>query len=156
GFTEAVLNVIRWFVKFAPRNVIYAINSVVEALNIRNRLVKTFESLGERIFTGNEDDVGRVKITLLHMILWLFGSYSPGSFANKQAPFCVTDEAEEHAKITGETHTVDNIDSRLKNAEEGLHVVISKPKVEGGIIDVQHRLGNQEIYLVPCPHCETL
>src|SRR5262249_28992845 len=57
---------------------------------------------------------------------------------------------------TGETHTVDNIDSRLKNAEEGLHVVISKPKLESGIIDVQHRLGNQEIYLVPCPHCETL
>src|SRR5262252_7049081 len=55
GFTEAVLNAIRWFVKFAPRNVIYAINSVVEALNIRNRLVKTFEKLGERIFTGNED-----------------------------------------------------------------------------------------------------
>lgn len=156
GFTEAVLNAIRWFVKFAPRNVIYAINSVVEALNIRNRLVKTFEKLGERIFTGNEDDVGRVKITLLHMILWLFGSYSPGAFANKQAPFCVTDEAEEHARIAGETHTVDNIDSRLKNAEEGLHVVISKPKLEGGIIDVQHKLGNQEIFLVPCPYCETL
>jgi hypothetical protein len=156
GFTEAVLNAIRWFVKFAPRNVIYSINSVVEAGNIRNRLVKTFEALGERIFTDNEDDLGKLKLTLLHMLIWLFGSYSPGSYANKQAPFCVTDEAEEHARITGQTRSVDDLDSRLKNAEEGLHVVISKPKLEHGIIDQQHKLGDREIYLVPCPHCETL
>ena len=156
GFTESVLNAIRWFAKFAPRNVIYAIDSITEALNIRNRLVGTLEQLGERIFTGDEDDVGKVKITLLHMILWFLGSFSAGKFANKQAPFCCTDEAEEHAKTTGNTHTVDDLDSRLKNAEEGLHVVISKPKLADGIIDAQHKLGNQEIYLVPCPHCETL
>jgi hypothetical protein len=165
GFTEAVLNCIRWFAKYAPRNVIYAINSAVEAINIRERLVETLKSpaLGEEIFTGDEDDIGRLKLTLRHMIVWFFGSFTSGSFANKQAPFCVSDEAEEHAVIAGDTTTVVNLDSRLKDAEEGLHVVLSKPKLEivkdgkvvGGVICAEHAAGNQEIYLVPCPHCGT-
>jgi hypothetical protein len=165
GFTEAVLNCIRWFAKYAPRNVIYAINSAVEAINIRERLVETLKSpaLGEEIFTGDDDDIGRLKLSLRHMIVWFFGSFTSGSFANKQAPFCVSDEAEEHAVIAGDTTTVVNLDSRLKDAEEGLHVVLSKPKLEivkdgkvvGGVICAEHAAGNQEIYLVPCPHCGT-
>lgn len=155
GFTEAVLNCIRYFAKFMPRNVIYAINSATEALNIRERLVKTLESLGEEIFTGDADDLGRLKLTLRHMLVWFFGSYSAGSFANKQAPFCVSDEAEEHARLTGDTSTVDNLDSRMKDSDEGVHVVLSKPKMKGGVIDKEHSLGNQEIFLVPCPECGT-
>lgn len=163
GFTEAVLNCIRWFAKYAPRNVIYAINSAVEAVNIRDRLMDTLTALGEEIFTGDDDDIGRLKLSLRHMIVWFFGSFTAGSFANKQAPFCVSDEAEEHAVIAGDTATVVNLDSRMKDAEEGLHVVLSKPKLEivkdgkitGGVICSEHAAGNQEIYLVPCPHCGT-
>src|SRR5438045_2486786 len=33
GFTEAILNCIRWFAKFSPRNIIYAINSQEESGN---------------------------------------------------------------------------------------------------------------------------
>jgi hypothetical protein len=163
GVTEAVLNVMRFFVKFMPRNMIYSINSVIEVGNIRLRLWKTIESWGEQVFTGDDDDLGKLKLVLLHCIIWLFGSYASGSYANKQAPFCVSDEVDEHAKIKGQTRPVDDLDSRLKNAEEGMHVIISKPKLaydphtgEGGTIDQQFQLGNQEIFLVPCPHCETL
>jgi hypothetical protein len=153
GITEAILNAIRYFIRFAPRNVIYAIDAVTEAVNIRERLVRTLD--GEEVFTGDPDDLGRVKLTLRHMIVWFFGSFSAGKFANKQAPFGVVDEAEEHAKLSGDTTTSGNVEGRTKTSEEGLVVVVSKPKLKGGVIDKEHALGDQEIFLVPCPHCGT-
>jgi phage terminase large subunit GpA-like protein len=152
GFTEAILNVIRWFAKFAPRNVIYAIDTAEEAANIRDRLVKTLETMGEDVLTGDEDDLKKQKLTLRHMLVWFYGSFSMGKFANKQAPFGVVDEAEQH---DNGTRSVGDVESRTKNSDEGMVVVISKPENKGGVIDKEHEQGNQEICLVPCPYCGT-
>jgi phage terminase large subunit GpA-like protein len=155
GFTEAILNFIRWLVKFAPRNVIYAIDSQEEAANISDRLRNTLDALGEEILTDDKKDITARKMTLRHMILWFFGSAAQGKFANKQAPVVVCDEIEEYKKITGETSAVGNAASRMKKSAEGILIELSKPKLKGGQIDKDHALGDQEVYLVPCPHCGT-
>jgi hypothetical protein len=158
GYTEAVLNAIRFFAKYDPRNVIYAIDSKEEAKNINTiRLTPTLRhpNIGEEIFTGDDDDVGKYMITLRHMIIWFFGSYSSGKFANKQAPFCVGDELEEHGSDSGDTSTSNNLRSRMKSAEAGMLVLLSKPKLKSGPITKEHADGNCEIWLVPCPQCGT-
>lgn len=149
GYTEAVLNVIRWFARFSPRNVIYAIDTAEEAANIRDRLANT---LADEALTGDADDLKKLKLTLKHMLVWFYGSFSKGKFANKQAPFGVVDEAEQHENGK---RSVGDVESRSKKSEEGLTVVISKPEEKDGVIDDEHSKGNQEIYLVPCPFCGT-
>jgi phage terminase large subunit GpA-like protein len=119
GFTEAVLNCIRWFVRYSPRNVIYAIDSRDEAGNISDRLTPTLKSLGEDIFTGDDDDEKRFVLKLRHMKIWFFGSFSAGKFANKQAAFNVCDEYEEHGRIAGDTTSLANLESRMKRSREG-------------------------------------
>ena len=157
GYTEACLNVIRWRACFKPCNVIYSIDSRDEAATINElRLKPTLEQLGEQIFTADEDDVSKYMLKLRSMIVWFFGSYSSGKYANKQAPLCIGDELEEHGHTVGDTSTVNNLRSRMKSAgEDGLLILLSKPKRKNGPIDKEHKDGNQEIYLVPCPHCET-
>jgi hypothetical protein len=155
GFTEAILNCIRWFALFSPRNIIYAIDSREEAGNISDRLIPSLKKLGEDIFTGDDDDEKRYALKLRQMKIWFFGSFSAGRFANKQAAFGVCDEYEEHGRITGDTTSLANLESRSKRSEEGLVIVISKPKLDGGPIHEEFKNGNREIYLVPCPHCGT-
>lgn len=155
GFTEAILNCIRWFAARSPRNVIYAIDSKEEAGNISDRLIPTLKALGEDVFTGDDDDEKRFALKLRYMKVWFYGSFSAGKFANKQAPFGVCDEYEEHGRIAGDTTSLANLESRMKKSAEGLVVVLSKPKVEGGPIHEEFLRGNQEIFMVPCPHCGT-
>lgn len=155
GYTEAILNCIRWLAQHAPRNVIYAIDSQEEAANISDRLRVTLEFLGEEVLTDDKKDVTTRKMTLRHMIIWFFGAAASGKFANKQAPIVVCDEIEEYKKLKGETSAVGNAASRMKKSAEGLLIELSKPKLKGGPIDKDHSLGNQEIFLVPCPHCGT-
>jgi hypothetical protein len=155
GFTEAILNAMRWSAKYAPRNIIYAIDSQEEAANISERFRSTIDALGEEILNDDKKDITTRKMTLRHMIIWFFGSGAAGKFANKQAPLVITDEIEEYKKLTGETSTVGNAASRMKKSREGLLIELSKPKLKGGPIDKDHALGNQEIFLVPCPHCGT-
>ena len=155
GFTEAILNCVRWFAARSPRNVIYAIDSKEEAGNISDRLIPTLRALGEDIFTGDDDDEKRFAVKLRYMKIWFYGSFSAGKFANKQAPFGVCDEYEEHGRIAGDTTSLANLESRMKKSAEGMVVVLSKPKVEGGPIHEEFLHGNQEIFMVPCPHCGT-
>ena len=155
GFTEAILNCIRWFAARMPRNVIYAIDSKEEAGNISDRLIPTLRALGEDIFTGDTDDEKKFALKLRYMKVWFYGSFSAGKFANKQAPFGVCDEYEEHGRIAGDTTSLANLESRMKKSAEGMVVVLSKPKVEKGPIHVEFLHGNQEIFMVPCPHCGT-
>lgn len=155
GFTEAILNCIRWFAARSPRNVIYAIDSKEEAGNISDRLIPTLKALGEDIFTGDDDDEKRFALKLRYMKVWFYGSFSAGKFANKQAPFGVCDEYEEHGRIAGDTTSLANLESRMKKSAEGLVVVLSKPKIEGGPIHEEYLHGDQELFMVPCPHCGT-
>jgi hypothetical protein len=157
GYTEAVLNCMRWIAAHAPRNIIYAIDSAEEASNVADRFTNTLDSLGEHALADDRKDVkaGGRKITLRHSIIWFFGSGSAGKFANKQAPVVICDEIEEYKKLSGETSTVGNAASRMKKSREGLLIELSKPKLKNGPIDKDHSLGNQEVFIVPCPHCGT-
>jgi hypothetical protein len=103
GFTEAVLNIIRWLASFMPRNVLYAIDSIDEAKKIARRLLRSLKHLDPAIFTGDPDDIKTTEFLLRGMELIFVGSFSAGKFANKQAWLTVNDEVEEHSQSAGNT-----------------------------------------------------
>jgi phage terminase large subunit GpA-like protein len=156
GFTEAILNGIRWLAKYRPTNFLYAINSKEEAVNIRERLVDTLARLGEQIFEPGTDekDLARYVLQLREMKGWFIGSYSGGAFSNKYAPLTVCDEYDDHAVLASATG--DLAAERGKTADdEDLTILLSKPQMEEGPIDREHELGDQFEWFVPCPHCGT-
>lgn len=148
GFSEACLNGIRWSVTYRPRNTIYAIDSAEEAKKIARRLLRSFQYLDRSIFTGDPDDIKTLEFQLRGMELLFYGSFSSGKFANKQAPFTISDEVEEHGKFI-----LGDLASRKKTSTGGLQVNLSKPKLKGGPIHAAFERGNREEFFVPCPHC---
>lgn len=148
GYSEAALNGIRWFVSFRPRNTIYAIDSADEARKIARRLLRSFKFLDQSIFTGDPDDIKTLEFQLRGMELFFYGSFSSGKFANKQAPFTISDEVEEHGKFV-----LGDLASRKKTSTGGLQINLSKPKLKDGPINRAFLRGNQEEFFVPCPHC---
>jgi hypothetical protein len=154
GLSEACLNVVRWRARHRPCNVIYTIDTREEAKNIIARLLPTLEKIdGGDIFTGDDDDLGGLMLTLRAMVVWFFGSFSTGKFANKQAPLIVNDELEEHKRSTSDTSSDRSLASRRKTADEGLQYNISKPRRKGGPICKAFERGNQEEFHVQCPEC---
>lgn len=151
GFSEACLNGIRWFVSYRPRNTIYAIDSADEAKKIARRLLRSFKFLDRSIFTGDPDDIKTLEFQLRGMELLFYGSFSTGKFANKQAPFTISDEVEEHGKFI-----LGDLASRKKTSTGGLQINLSKPKLASGPIHRAFQRGNQEEFFVPCPHCGQL
>lgn len=148
GYSEAALNGIRWRASYRPCNVIYAIDSADEARKIARRLLRSFKFLDQSIFTGDPDDIKSLEFQLRGMELLFYGSFSTGKFANKQSPFTISDEVEEHGKFI-----LDDLASRKKTSTGGLQINLSKPKLKGGPINRAFTRGNQEEYFVPCPHC---
>jgi hypothetical protein len=156
GVTEGVLNGIRWRARYEPCNVLYQIDSQKEAQTIRDRLLPSLEKLDGNIFTGDEADTKALVLKLRAMTMWFIGAGSSGQAANKQTPFVVCDEVEEHGQEKGDTDTLTNADSRRKTAKEGLQINISKPKLKSGPIHKAFLEGNQEEFHITCPHCRQL
>jgi hypothetical protein len=154
GYTEGALNGVRWIAKNDPHNVIFSIDSRVEAGNINEiRLQPTLRQLGERIFTDRDEDAGKFLLKLERMLVYFFGSYSAAAFANKMAETGIGDELEEHGKTPGSGSSVDNLRSRLKSAARPLLALLSKPKLSGGPIHAEHADGSCHVYEIPCPDC---
>lgn len=154
GVTEAALNGVRWITKNDPHNVIFSIDSRVEAGNINEvRLQPTLRQLGEHIFTDRDEDAGKFLLKLERMLIYFLGSYSEGAFANKMAETALGDELEEHSKAKAGGSTVDNLRSRLKSALRPLLALMSKPKLSGGPIAVEHADGSCHVYEIPCRRC---
>jgi hypothetical protein len=153
GYSETCLNRVRWAACYRPCNVIYAIDSAVEARKIAERLLRSLAFLDRSIFTGDADDLKALSLRLRGMSVLFYGSYTSGAFANKQAPLLFSDEVEEQGEVKGDTSSTRNLDSRKKSSTGGLHVLLSKPKLKDGPIDKAHARGNQEECYVPCPHC---
>lgn len=151
GYSEACLNGVRWFVSYRPRNTIYAIDSADEAKKIARRLLRSFKFLDPSIFTGDPDDIKTLEFQLRGMELFFYGSFSKGKFANKQAPFLISDEVEEHGQFI-----LGDLASRKKTSTGGLQINLSKPKLKSGPITQAFNRGNQEEFFAPCPHCGQL
>ena len=153
GFSESiVLNPIRWFAKFSPRNCIVSVDSQKEVGNIAERLIPTLRDLGPGIFTGVDDDITKFKLSMLGMDVWFVGSFSAGGFSNKFAPFVANDEVDLYENLADEGDTIDNFWTRAKTVDEGFQVVLSKPAMKGGPIDAFFEMGNQEKWEIECPH----
>ena len=153
GFSEACLNVVRWRARYRPCNIIYAIDTQEEAENISNRLKPHLAKLDPDFFMGDDKDLGTLVMRLAAMDIWLYGSFSSGKFANKQAPLLISDELEEHKKPLKDTSTDRSLASRKKTADDGLQFNLSKPKRGGGPICRLFDRGNREEYHIQCPTC---
>lgn len=148
GFSEACLNGVRWRATHRPCNIIFAIDTVDQAKKVARRLLRSLKFLDPAIFTGDADDIKSTEFLLRGMELYFIGSFSEGGAAQKQAPLVFVDELDEHGlDILGD------LASRKKTAGKGLQVNLSKPKLENGPINKAFKLGNQEEFFCPCPHC---
>lgn len=152
GFTEAILNVIRWFAKYLPRNVMYRIDAVDRAKKIARRLLRSLKILDPTIFTGDPDDIKTTEFILRGMEVWFIGSFNPGQATQVQAAIVVNDEIEEHA----ESGDISVASDRKKTHRRGLEFNIGKPKLEGGPINKLWKRGNKEEFHITCPHCGLL
>ena len=157
GFTEAILNVIRWIASFIARNVIYLVDSQDQGKKIARRLLRSLARLDPRIFTGDADDIKSLEFLLRGMEIIFGGSFSGTTTAQKQAPVVVSDEIEEHKQPVGDdTSATRNLKYRKKTSTGGIQFNLSKPKLEGGPINKLFKRGNQEEFHVACPHCHYL
>lgn len=153
GFTEACLNGIRFCANYRPRNVIYNVDTRETAADISERLLPSLRKLDGDIFTGDDDEVGTYTMRLRAMDIWFQGSFSTGKFASKQAPLVFADEVEEHGTNAKDTSTATALKSRKKTANDGLQVVLCKPRRKNGPIHRGFMRGNQERFHIRCPHC---
>lgn len=153
GYTEAVLNCIRYSATFRPQNVIYTVDTRETARDISQRLESSLQKLEGNIFTGDDDDVGTFVMRLRAMSLWFQGSFSMGKFASKMAPRVISDESEEQGSDSTDTSTDTALKSRKKTADNGLYVALCKPKRKKGPIHRGFLRGNQEHQFITCPHC---
>lgn len=153
GYTEAVLNGIRYTSSFRPQNVIYTVDTRETARDISQRLESSLQKLEGDIFTGDDDDVGTFVMRLRAMSVWFQGSFSMGKFASKMAPRVVSDESEEQGSDSTDTSTDTALKSRKKTADDGLYVALCKPKRKKGPIHRGFLRGNQEHQFITCPHC---
>jgi phage terminase large subunit GpA-like protein len=157
GFTEAVLNCIRYCVAFLAMNVLYSIDSRDEAKKImRTRLEPSIdkfvpENLRE---TVEDDDKQTLALFLPHMTIYMAGGHSGGALANKAIGMGVVDEANEHpAPAKGEMENTDLVRDRLKTVPRKKLFILSKPTDEFGLITREYETGTQSKYHVPCPDC---
>jgi hypothetical protein len=154
GFTEAVLNAIRFSAQYRPKNVIYTVDTRETARDISNRLLPSLQKLdGADIFTGDDHDLGTFVMRLRAMDIWFQGSFSMGKFASKMAPIVVSDESEEQGSDKTDTSTDTALKSRKKTADSGLFVSICKPKRRRGPIHRGFLRGDQQAFMVRCPAC---
>lgn len=157
GFTLALLVVIAFFVAVVRRNVLYAIDSVIEAKRIsKNRLQPMLKDCLEtkaRI-SEDEDDLSNLTLYLLGLVIYLIGSFSEGAFANKSCSLAAVDEADVH-KPAGddEPETVDLARDRLKASGGGKLILLSKPDTEADVTHREWSNGTRHKCFVPCPHC---
>jgi hypothetical protein len=157
GFTEAILNVIRWLVSFVARNVIYLVDSQDQGKKIARRLLRSLTRLDPGIFSGDPDDIKALEFILRGMEIIFGGSFSGTTTAQKQAPVVVSDEIEEHKLPAGDdTSATRNLKYRKKTSAGGMQFNLGKPKLNGGPIDRLFRRGDQEEFHVACPHCHYL
>jgi len=157
GGTEAALNCVRWMPRNRPGRVLYAIETAEKAKDVlANRLLPTIRDVASEFLTGNEDDLGRLKLTLRNMIIEVAGAGSESPFTEKQVLFGVLDEVEQHElnKQAGASGTtVELMRSRFPTSPGAKMLVISKPVLAGGIMDEGWKSGTMEVYEVPCPQC---
>jgi phage terminase large subunit GpA-like protein len=157
GFTEAILNFIRWIASFVQRNVIYLVDSQDQGKKIARRLLRSLKRLDPGIFSGDSDDIKSLEFLLRGMEVIFGGSFSGTTTAQKQAPVVVSDEIEEHQKsAAGDTSATRNLKYRKKTSTGGIQFNLSKPKLQGGPINRLFNRGDREEFHIACPHCHYL
>lgn len=153
GFTEAALNALRRMPEDAPGNALYCINSIPKAKRVNKiRLRGTLKEIAKEHLTDDPDDFSQSSILLENMEITISGSGSVGAFAEAWYRLAILDECELHEEDDGTT-TFEKVQTRFKTVEDATLLALSKPELEGGIIDQKFCIGTQEEWEVPCPLC---
>jgi phage terminase large subunit GpA-like protein len=155
GFTEGVLNIIRWMPENQPGHALYAIDSKDEVKAIsKERLRPTLERiLGEAQLPDDPDDMGTFKMFLRNMTILLSGSYAEGVFSNKWLRKAFLDECEVLSQDVGGSTPIDLVESRGTTVDDFQKFLLSKPKLPDTRFHQEYLAGTQEKVFVPCPHC---
>jgi len=157
GFTEAIMNYLRYRVAHDPGNVLYAIDSVNEAKRLaRIRLKPTLERcpLTAQAISENEDDMSALNFYLRDMFIMFIGGGSIGAAANKVISVGIVDEADKIPRVAGgHKHLVEEMKSRFKTVPGGKLIVLSEPNEETDITTTEFRRGTMHKCHLPCPHC---
>lgn len=160
GFTEAILNIIRYLVANKPTNILYAINALDEARKIsKTRLQPSLEKCPEtaQAIGENADDFGNLTMFLRGMVLYMIGAHSAGAFANKPVGMIILDELDKHPVAPdGEAETIDLARQRFKTIPDGKLIALSTPKKEEDVTYREYLTGTQHKFFVPCPHCQAM
>lgn len=154
GFTEAALNALRRMPDDRPGNALYCINSIPKAKRVNKiRLRGTLKAVAKEHLTDDPDDFSQSSILLENMEITVSGSGSVGAFAEAWYRLAILDECELHEEDDGTT-TFEKVQTRFKTVPDATLLALSKPELEGGIIDVKFCGGSQEEWEVPCPRCQ--
>lgn len=158
GFTLAVLAALMHKIKYNPQDVIMAINNREEIVRIgQTRLrpmLRACRAIQERM-PLDEDKLQNMTLYLLGLTIYLMGSHSAGSAANKSAGWCVIDECDESPEelTGGESNIIDLLRDRLKRQDGAKLIAFSKPRNEDDVIWPEYLTGSRHKVFVPCPHC---
>lgn len=157
GFTLSVLTVIAYYVAHFALNIIYLIDSTLEARRIsKTRLQPMLEDCVDTAgqISEGEDEMTNLTLYLKNCTIYLLGSYSSGALANKSAGLVVADELDKHpAQPDGEANSIDLARSRLKAVDGAKLLALSTPRGELDITNVEYRTGSRHKCFLPCPKC---
>lgn len=158
GFTLACLAGLMHKIKFNPQDVIWAINNREEIIRIgQTRLqpmLRACRAIAHRI-PEDPDKMQNMTLFLLGLTVYLMGSHSAGTAANKSAGWCVVDECDESPEelTGGESNIIDLLRDRLKRQDGAKMIAFSKPRNEDDVIWPEYLTGSRHKVFVPCPHC---
>jgi len=157
GFTEGVLNIIRFCVAVWPTNTIYIQDSEKEVKRVGTvRLRETLERspATSKKLGANKDKLTGLTMDLPEMVIYLGGGHCPGTLANKPAGLGIMDDADEHPEpARGQMDNADLMRERLKVDPNSKFFLLGRPKTDRGITWREYKTGNQEKNFLPCPHC---
>lgn len=156
GMTLAVLIVVLYYIKHRLGNVLYAIDSVVEARRISKSrlkpLIKACRTIAAEL-AEKEDDLTNLTYFLEGMVVYLIGAFSEGAWQNKTLILAVLDELDRHELLPSGATTIDAARQRLKRQEAGKLIGFGTPEGELDVTWQEFLSGSRHKLHLPCPRC---
>jgi hypothetical protein len=157
GFSLAAQVCLLHYVSYVGKNVIVLLDSAQEAIRInRTRLQPMLRHCRPlaNLLDDSADSLNNLTLYLRGLAVFLMGSFSPSSMANKTAGLGICDEVDNYpAAPKGESNGLDLVRDRLKKVVGSKLFAFSKPKDETDIIWREYLTGSRHRCFVPCPHC---
>jgi hypothetical protein len=157
GLSQAAHVCVLDYATFEGKNIAIALDSQPEAKRVSQTrlqpMIQACDSLAGKI-SENADDMSNLTLMLKGLTIFLMGSHSPSSLANKTIGLAVADEVDNYPETPkGESNAIDLLRDRLKKIIGAKLIAFSKPKDVDTIIWPEYLTGSRHKCFLPCPHC---